>query len=68
MYFFVAFGHQLASLVYILKSSWMPDFFDLLLPCVAALCLIFFSFMSNFLRVGILILFCHDVCDIFTCG
>lgn len=68
LYFYVAFGHHLASLIYLLKSPWLPDFFDQLLPCVAALCLIYFSYMSNFLRVGVIILFCHDICDIFTCG
>lgn len=68
LYFYVAFGHHLASLIYILKSPWLPDFFDRLLPCAAALCLIYFSYMSNFLRVGVVILFCHDICDIFTCG
>ncbi|OEH77662.1 longevity-assurance domain-containing protein [Cyclospora cayetanensis] len=68
LYFYLAFGHHLASLVCILKSPWLPDFFDQLLPCVAALCLIYFSYMSNFLRVGVVILFCHDICDIFTYG
>lgn len=68
LYFYVAFGHHLATLIYILKSPCLPDFFDQLLPCVAALCLIYFSYMSNFLRVGVVILFCHDICDIFTFG
>nr|AET50846.1 hypothetical protein [Eimeria tenella] len=68
LYFYVAFGHHLASLIYILKSPWLPDFFDRLLPCAAALCLIYFSYISNFLRVGVVILFCHDISDIFTCG
>ncbi|CDJ36156.1 longevity-assurance (LAG1) domain-containing protein, putative [Eimeria mitis] len=68
LYFYVAFGHHLATLIYILKSPWLPDFFDQLLPCVSALCLIYFSYMSNFLRVGVVILFCHDICDIFTFG
>ena len=68
LYFYVAFGHHLATLIYILKSPCLPDFFDQLLPCVAALCLIYFSYMSNFLRVGVVILLCHDICDIFTFG
>ncbi|PFH33391.1 longevity-assurance protein (LAG1) domain-containing protein [Besnoitia besnoiti] len=68
IYFYISAGYHLACFVSLLLSPKLPDFFETLLPCVCAMLLIFFSYLGNFLRVGSIILFCHDFCDIFSCG
>ncbi|PHJ21035.1 longevity-assurance domain-containing [Cystoisospora suis] len=67
-YFFVSAGYHLSCFILLLLSPKLPDFLETLLPCVCAMLLIFFSYIGNFLRVGSIILFCHDFCDIFSCG
>ncbi|KFH04976.1 longevity-assurance protein (LAG1) domain-containing protein [Toxoplasma gondii MAS] len=68
IYFYISAGYHVACFISLLLSPKLPDFYETLLPCVCAMLLIFFSYQGNFLRVGSIILFCHDFCDIFSCG
>eukprot|EP00920_Eleutheroschizon_duboscqi_P041361 GHVT01099229.1.p1 GENE.GHVT01099229.1~~GHVT01099229.1.p1 ORF type:complete len:340 (-),score=-13.70 GHVT01099229.1:509-1528(-) len=67
-YFYANGGYQLYHLVSLLLAPPMPDFWETVLQHVCALLLISFSYMANYLRVGAIIMFCHDVCDIFSFG
>lgn len=66
--FYLNGGYQLSSLILLLAEPMLPDFYENLLLHICGILLIFFSYICNFIRVGTVIMFCHDVCDIFSCA
>ncbi|KAF8820243.1 longevity-assurance protein (LAG1) domain-containing protein [Cardiosporidium cionae] len=67
-YFYINGGFQLCSLIFLLTEQPMPDFWETLLQNTCAIFLISFSYLANLLRIGSVIMFCHDFCDIFSSG
>ena len=61
-------GYYIHSFVYTLMQTGRADLVFMTVHHIAAFELIFMSyFLSNSLRIGVLVLFVHDVCDIFIC-
>eukprot|EP00914_Ancora_sagittata_P016959 GHVO01033517.1.p1 GENE.GHVO01033517.1~~GHVO01033517.1.p1 ORF type:complete len:233 (-),score=10.19 GHVO01033517.1:97-795(-) len=64
-YFFLNGGYRLylgLSLCYLPR---MPDFYDNLVQVVMSTALIFLSYRANYIRVGTVLMFLHDFCDVF---
>jgi len=67
-YFCFNGGYHLTVLFYLLSESPFPDFWEDCLRVVIASFLICFSYISNYFRVGSIVLLVHDCCDLFTCA
>ena len=67
-FYMVQFGWHLQTLIeYCVYKRNAPKFWEMFLHHCMAVFLIFFSYMTCNVRVGILVLFVHDPCDIFLC-
>eukprot|EP00730_Choanoeca_flexa_P015593 TRINITY_DN7193_c0_g1_i2.p2 TRINITY_DN7193_c0_g1~~TRINITY_DN7193_c0_g1_i2.p2 ORF type:complete len:336 (+),score=38.46 TRINITY_DN7193_c0_g1_i2:42-1049(+) len=51
--------------VHIFIDKPLNDFYVMLLHHVVTVCLILFSYLAGYHRIGILVLLCHDVSDVF---
>ncbi len=68
LFYMVQFGRHLHTLVDYCVYKWRtPKFWEMFLHHSMAVFLIFFSYLFNGLRCGILVLFVHDPCDVFLC-
>jgi len=68
LFYMVQFGRHLHTLVDYCVYKWRaPKFWEMFLHHSMAVFLIFFSYLVNGLRCGILVLFVHDPCDVFLC-
>lgn len=62
-------GYYIHSFVYTLMQTGRADLVFMTVHHLAAFALIFMSyFIVNGLRIGILVLFVHDICDVFICS
>jgi len=70
MYYLCAFAYHGHSLIALTrpKSLIRNDFFEMAIHHTATLLLMSMSWLLNWVRVGSLVLFVHDVSDIFTYG
>jgi hypothetical protein len=69
LFYMVQFGRHLHTLIDYCVYKWnTPKFWEMFLHHCTAVFLIFFSYLTNNLRVGILVLFVHDPSDIFLCS
>jgi len=69
LFYMVQFGSHLHTLIaYAIEKFNDPKFWEMFLHHGVAVFLIFFSYMSNEIAVGILVLFVHDPSDIFLDG
>ena len=69
LFYMVQFGRHLHTLIDYCVYKWRnPKFWEMFLHHCMAVFLIFFSYLTNNLRVGILVLFVHDPSDIFLCS
>eukprot|EP00918_Siedleckia_nematoides_P063924 GHVU01139046.1.p1 GENE.GHVU01139046.1~~GHVU01139046.1.p1 ORF type:complete len:339 (+),score=35.65 GHVU01139046.1:34-1050(+) len=66
-YFLINMGYHLSIFLYLSVDHRFPDFYEDLLRSSIGCLLISFSYLSNYLRVGSIIMFVHDFCDIFGC-
>jgi len=68
LFYMIQFGSHLHTLIDYCIHKWnAPKFWEMFLHHTLAVFLLFFSFLTNNLRIGILVLFVHDPCDIFLC-
>jgi len=68
LFYMIQFGCHLHTLIDYCVYKWRaPKFWEMFLHHCLAVFLIFFSYLTNNLRVGILVLFVHDPCDVFLC-
>jgi len=63
-YYLVQFAYHFHSLIFQLFLAHRNDFVEMVLHHTCAIFLVGFSYSMNFLRVGSLVLFVHDTCDI----
>eukprot|EP01105_Mastigella_eilhardi_P015474 TRINITY_DN3542_c0_g1_i1.p2 TRINITY_DN3542_c0_g1~~TRINITY_DN3542_c0_g1_i1.p2 ORF type:complete len:377 (-),score=120.32 TRINITY_DN3542_c0_g1_i1:8-1138(-) len=69
LFYMVQLGYHADSLVrHLLWERARRDFWEMLLHHLVACALVLFSYLSNFLRVGILVFLVHDACDVFICA
>ncbi|GAW81473.1 hypothetical protein, conserved [Plasmodium gonderi] len=66
LYYFLNGGYLLISVYSLLMSEKLPDFYENFLQHLCAVILVYFSYGQNFLRVGSIIMLCHDICEIFS--
>mmetsp|Transcript_46066 Transcript_46066/g.128022 ORF Transcript_46066/g.128022 Transcript_46066/m.128022 type:complete len:328 (-) Transcript_46066:92-1075(-) len=64
-FYMVAFGFHLSEAAMLFLETRAPDFWEMLLHHLVTCCMIFFSYMLNYVRVGSLILFLHGATDVF---
>lgn len=64
LYYFMNGGYLLTSVYSFLVAEKLPDFYENLLQHLCAMILVYFSYAQNFLRVGAIIMLCHDVCEL----
>jgi len=68
LFYMVQFGSHLYTLIDYCVHKWnAPKFWEMFLHHVLAVFLLIFSFLTNNLRIGIMVLFVHDPCDVFLC-
>jgi len=68
LFYMIQFGCHLHTLIDYCVNKWRaPKFWEMFLHHCLAVFLIFFSYLTNNLRCGILVLFVHDPCDVFLC-
>jgi len=65
-YYVIALSYHLHSLIDQFKYYGKPSFGDMMLHHIITIGLILFSFFNNYVRIGTLVLFIHDISDI--CG
>ncbi|CRH00587.1 longevity-assurance (LAG1) protein, putative [Plasmodium relictum] len=66
LYYFLNGGYLLTSVYSTLISERLPDFYENCLQHLCAIILVYFSYSQNFIRVGAIIMLCHDICEIFS--
>ncbi|SBT70732.1 longevity-assurance (LAG1) protein, putative [Plasmodium malariae] len=66
MYYFLNGGYLLTSVYSLLMSEKLPDFYENFLQHLCAIILVYFSYSQNFIRVGSVIMLCHDICEVFS--
>ncbi|WBY58462.1 longevity-assurance (LAG1) protein [Plasmodium yoelii yoelii] len=66
IYYFLNGGYLLTSVYSLLKSEKLPDFYENFLQHFCAMILVYFSYSHNLIRVGAIIMLCHDICEIFS--
>ncbi|ORX50058.1 LAG1-domain-containing protein [Piromyces finnis] len=66
LYYIVALSYHLHSLIDQFKYYGKPSFGDMMLHHIITVGLILFSFFNNYVRIGTLVLYLHDISDI--CG
>lgn len=64
-YYVIALSYHLHSLIDQFKYYGKPSFGDMMLHHIITIGLILFSFFNNYARIGTLVLFVHDISDIF---
>ncbi|OII77974.1 longevity-assurance protein [Cryptosporidium andersoni] len=67
-YYYLSGGYFLFSLFCLLNEEPLQGIWENILLIVIACLLLAFSFTGDFIRVGVIVLFLHNVCDILTCG
>jgi len=65
-YYIIALSYHLHSLIDQFKYYGKPSFGDMMLHHIITIALIVYSFINNYVRIGSLVLFVHDISDI--CG
>ncbi|TDH67484.1 hypothetical protein CCR75_008570 [Bremia lactucae] len=69
IYFLVQLGYHLHSLIFMIAFSTIRnDFVEMLLHHVATILLMSGSYLSNYVAFGALVLFTHDIGDVFGYG
>ncbi|CAX63954.1 hypothetical protein PFAG_00930 [Plasmodium falciparum Santa Lucia] len=66
LYYFLNGGYLITSVYSLLISEKLPDFYENFLQHLCAIILVYFSYSQNFIRVGAIIMLCHDICEIFS--
>ncbi|KEG02799.1 longevity-assurance (LAG1) protein, putative [Plasmodium vinckei vinckei] len=66
IYYFLNGGYLLTSVFSLLKSEKLPDFYENFLQHFCAMILVYFSYSHNFIKVGAIIMLCHDICEVFS--
>ncbi|KJP88849.1 hypothetical protein AK88_01539 [Plasmodium fragile] len=66
VYYFLNGGYLLTSVYSLLMVEKLPDFYENFLQHLCAVILVYFSYGQNFLRVGSIIMLCHDICEVFS--
>ncbi|CAD2094789.1 longevity-assurance (LAG1) protein, putative [Plasmodium vinckei brucechwatti] len=66
IYYFMNGGYLLTSVCSLLKSEKLPDFYENFLQHFCAMILVYFSYSHNFIKVGAIIMLCHDICEVFS--
>jgi len=64
LYYQVHFGYHFMSLIFHFVGPIRSDFFEMLLHHLITIALIFLSYMMNYLRIGSLVMFIHDIADL----
>jgi len=68
VFYMVQFGRHVHTLIDYCVYKWnTPKFWEMFLHHCMAVFLIFFSYLMNGVRVGVLVLFVHDPTDVFLC-
>ncbi|SBT36536.1 longevity-assurance (LAG1) protein, putative [Plasmodium ovale wallikeri] len=66
LYYFMNGGYLLTSIYSLVISEKLPDFYENILQHLCAIILVYFSYSHNFIRVGAIIMLCHDICEVFS--
>jgi len=66
LYYVIALSYHLHSIIDQFKYYGKPSFGDMMLHHIITIGLILFSFFNNYVRIGTLVLYLHDISDI--CG
>jgi len=65
LYYMIELGYHGQSLLFHLYGEHRNDYLEMMLHHTCAVLLVLFSYFSNFLRIGSLVLFVHDIADVF---
>jgi len=68
IFYIACSGYHLETMVWHVLGERLSDYVEMLLHHVVTLNLIFFSYMSGFTKIGVLILWLHNWSDIFASG
>jgi len=64
-YYLIELGYHVQSLLFHIFGEHRNDYLEMMLHHTCAVLLVLFSYFSNFLRIGSLVLFVHDIADVF---
>ncbi|KAM0686145.1 Ceramide synthase 4 [Conglomerata obtusa] len=63
IYYYIEIGHYLSTVIFTFTEPRLADFYQMIVHHIITLLLLFFSYYTNLLRYGIIIMFIHDVAD-----
>ena len=63
-YYLISLSYHIDSFVTHITEPPRSDFGEMFLHHFLTMCLIIFSYISNYVRVGSLVMFCHDIVEI----
>lgn len=64
-YYFLSFGHYIHLFVTQFFEPRRKDWWEMFIHHIVTMMLLFFSYVVNFVRIGTVVLLCHDGSDIF---
>lgn len=64
-YYLIQLGYHSQSLLFHIFGEHRNDYIEMILHHTCAVLLIFFSYVSNYIRIGSLVLILHDIADVF---
>lgn len=64
-YYYLSFGHYIHLFVTQFFEPKRKDWWEMFIHHIVTMALIFFSYIVNFTRIGVVVLLCHDGSDIF---
>lgn len=63
-YYFISFGHYIHLFVTQFFEPKRKDWWEMFIHHLVTMALLFFSYIVSFLRIGVVVLLCHDVSDV----
>ena len=64
LYYNITLAFFLTDFIFLIKKERQSDFINMLLHHICTISLIIFSYMTNYSKIGVLVIFCHMESDI----